>query len=507
MLPALQEQDPWPSLDELVAHDNGSPTTLWLGRRDLPKEQRQDELAADLRRGGLCLIGPNRSGITTALTTVAEAFARQVAPGTRGTVISFDAANHLRAELDQRFANAVSLSMTRLDEVTRCIDQLWLRIRRHLERLSDSADADPQPREAILLLIDGFEVLMRALSAPGGVAVWAGRLAEVLTLGRRAGIYSCISVRGVRDLDRSIITSQATIISLQGHYEDAGTPQEDRRPGFGLDPDGNLVQFFVPAAANPASRFAFDPALAAAFAADRWRQSAVTLPPGRTDLVVGLGIDEIDHNTICVSLIDSQVLVVGAPRSGRTKLLLTLADQLARQAGAPAAYFSPRGLPAGAWSPNIAIVTADQLLELGKISSPGQRAAWLANLGVAQLKDGRIVLLADDSHAVELMENGNTLSQLLPALYRQSLIQPIAVATPTSFSGSNLGSALKTTAIAVHVKPTADPSEFDSGHRVRNVRLRHRPGVIYKKGDVIIQTDDAQHVAHLPELAETVIVP
>ncbi len=507
MLPALEDQDPWPSYAESPPRSRPGSAILWLGRRDLPKQQKQDELVADLGRGGLCLTGPNRSGITTAMVTVAEAFARQVAPDAKATVIAFDAAHQLRDELDKRFENTISLSMTRLDEVTRCVDQLWYRIR---DRMADDADGrDPGLRssESILLLIDGFEVLMRALGAPGGPALWASRLSEVLTLGRRVGIYSCISVRGARDLDRSIITSQAAIISLHGHYEEMNIPQEDRLPGYGLDPDGNLVQFFMPFQADRSRpRIAFDRELAAAFAPDRWRQAEVTPPAYQPDRAAVFGVGEIDHQPCSVPLTDTHVLVIGTPRSGRTKLLLTLAEQLAEQSGAPVAYFSPRDLPGAAGSANIEVITAGQLMDLNKLPTHDKRAAWLAELGVTQLKDGRAVLLADDCYAIGSLENGSTLNTVLGALYTQSLIQPIAVTTP-SVLNTPLLEPLKKSGVTVYLRPRADRSDVDNGYRVRGVPLRHRPGMIYRKGDVIIQTDDMQFVAHMPELVETGIVP
>jgi S-DNA-T family DNA segregation ATPase FtsK/SpoIIIE len=505
MLPALEEQQPVPTRGELFRHGRGSPTILWLGRRDLPKNQRQDELTADLSRGGLCLVGPNRSGITTALVKVAEAFAQQVSPGTRATVISFDAANQLRGELSQRFENTVSLSMTRLDEVTRCIDQLRSLVRSRLTEDLDTAESDGLPAEVILLLVDGFDVLMRTLSAPGGPGLWAGRLAEVLTLGRRAGVYSCIAVRSLRELDRSIVTSQATTIALHAHYEELRTPQDARMPGFGLDPDGNLVQFFVPSPSGNAQSV-FDGELRNRFAPDLWRRTPVGLPPFRTDnLVACLGIEETSYRPYLVSLAESHVLVVGSTRSGRTKLLLTIASQLAAESGAPAAFFTPRGLPQAALSPAIRPVMASELLELGGIPAD-KRMAWLAGLGTAQLKDGRTMLLIDDYQSLDALENSASLKGVLGQLYTQALIQPIAITTVGSLSGT-LIEPMKKSGVTVYLRPAPDRSDVDNGYRVRGIPLRHRPGIVYKTGDVIIQTEDEQVVAHLPELEETDIAP
>ena len=240
VLPRALEEDPVRRAPRSWNRPMSSPAALWLGKRDLPKQQTQDHLIADLSRGGLCVVGPNRSGITTALVTAAEAFERQLSPGARATVICFDAADMLREELERRFENVVSLSLTRMDEVTRAIDQLWTRIQARIAR--DAGTADDR---IVLLLIDGLDALVTGLAATRSM-LWAGRLADILTQGRRVGIYACVSARRLRDLDSALVTSQATIITLHSQYENLTVPQEDRLPGFGLDTDGNLVQIFAP---------------------------------------------------------------------------------------------------------------------------------------------------------------------------------------------------------------------------------------------------------------------
>jgi hypothetical protein len=225
----------------------------------------------------------------------------------------------------------------------------------------------------------------------------------------------------VRDLDRSIITSQAMTIALHGHYEAMETPQDDRLPGYGTDPDGNLVQFFMPTPADAMrSRFPFDRELAARFLPGRWRQLPATLPLIEAgDLVACLGVEETEQRPFRLPLSEAHLLVIGSTRSGRTKLLLTLAEQLEAQARAPVALFSPRGLPPEAHSQSIQLISADQLLELSKVS-PDKRAGWLADLGVAQLKDGRTVLLADDCQAIEALETGAIINRVLGDLYKHS---------------------------------------------------------------------------------------
>ena len=360
----------------------------------------------------------------------------------------------------------------------------------------DHAETEQAREKPILLLIDGFDVLMRSFVS-SKLALWASRVTEVLTLGRGYGIYSSISVRRLRDLDTSTLASQATTVVLHGQYEGLSTPQEERLPGFGIDSEGNLVQLFLPR--DPGTDEAkprFDEELAAFFAPEEWRRTPLARPTS-DELSVALGTDELYHRTFTVSLSETHILIIGGPRSGRTKLLLTLANQLAEQAEAPVAYFSPRGLPGDRLPSSLAAITASELHRI--YGSPGNRASYLAGLGSARLKDGRTLLLVDDCYAIEAMENGNTINAALSSLYRESLVQVIVATAANWIGGSPLTVSLKTSGITAYLKPTADLSEFDSGQRVRGQPLRHRPGMVYAKNDAIIQTDEAQFLVHMPE--------
>jgi hypothetical protein len=86
------------------------------------------------------------------------------------------------------------------------------------------------------------------------------------------------------------------------------------------------------------------------------------------------------------------------------------------------------------------------------------------------------------------------------------MVQPIAVTTAGTLS-PGLVEPIKKSGVTVYLRPTADRADVDNGYRVRGITLRHRPGMVYAAGDVIIQTEDTQFVAHLPELERTGIVP
>jgi hypothetical protein len=66
---------------------------------------------------------------------------------------------------------------------------------------------------------------------------------------------------------------------------------------------------------------------------------------------------------------------------------------------------------------------------------------------------------------------------------------------------------MKKSGVSLYLSPQADRADVDNGYRLRGMKLQHRPGVVYRRGDLIIQTEDAQYVTHLPDLAGTGITP
>lgn len=500
---ALEEHPERPAPDLRKMTPAGQDRRLCLGKRDLPHRQKQDDLVAVLSGGGFCVVGPSRSGLTTALIRAAEAFAvtgdlaADMPAESPVGVVCLDGGDALSAELNARFAHAVTVPLARLDYVTRVIDQLWLIMRARMSE-SQGAAADPgadMARIGILLLIDGFDVLTRSFVS-SRLSLWISRLTDLLTLGRRYGIYSAISARRLRDLDAAVAASQSTVVSLQAQYESGSVPQDERLAGFGLDLDGNLVQIFWRGAPDgQAGKVALNAGLSEFLSPEGWRGMPLRQGPMPTmDLTVSLGVEELRRQEYRVRLRDAPIMVIGGQKSGKTTTLLDIARQARAQSGAPVAYFSPRTLATA--TSDIYLLTPDELVEISAIRDAKERGKYLAGLNVCRLSDNRILLLADDCYDIESLENGNIINNLLSELFRTALVQPVAATTANWVGGAMLTSNLKTTGITVYLKPTADQSDYDAGYRVRGTQLRHRPGMIYQLGDAIIQTEE-QLLVHL----------
>ncbi|WUH93315.1 FtsK/SpoIIIE domain-containing protein [Streptomyces sp. NBC_00433] len=482
---------------------------LAVGLRDLPDRQRQDELRVDLAAGPLAVFGPNQSGRSGALAMLAEAFVGHVRGAAVPSVICFDSAERLGTALRYRFSDAVVVPIARSDHVTRCIDQLWWVMRSRMGRESGEfgidADAPPADRVPVLVLIDGFDTLARSFASSAYVG-WAGKLVELLTLGRRYGIHAGLASRDVRDLDNAIATVISQQVHLQAHDEEAGTAREDRLPGFGLDGQGNLVQLYAPhwaadgvlAADTP--RLPLNTAMAAFLKPDGWRHApstamSATVPGGS---VLSLGVDEIQREPLLVNLSESHLLVVGPSKSGRTTMLRDAVAKLHEATGRRVAVLAAQKPEQWADAAGAHLISASDFLAAPEPA----RAAYFQTLGLCETADGRLLLVIDDAFALESPPGGAELGLTLADLFRRSQLQLMA-ASSAGFLGGMVGAALKGGGTTVYLRPVAIGSDVDDGYRVRGAPLRHRPGAVYVKGDAIVQTDEGQHLIHLGRPAES----
>ncbi|WFE59216.1 FtsK/SpoIIIE domain-containing protein [Micromonospora sp. WMMD712] len=484
-----------PRLRALPRHADGDAeadgrTRVAIGVVDLPHQQTRLTVEADLRRGAVLFTGPNGSGLTTALRTVAEAMAGTTDPARPFTVVCLDGGDRLT----ETIGDVVCCSIARVDLTTTLIDQLWLVLRSRMARVAGQAvPIGYTGRAEILVLIDGFDVLMRALAAPA-TSFWYARLTDLLTAGRRHGIYFALSSRSARDLDATATGALASRIALHEHYDEAGTPAEERLPGFGTNESGNLVQILHPTrdfALRP--RPDLDQDLASFLRSDTWRTTAAC--GGDPDAVV-LGVDEVSRLPVTVPLAEEHLLIVGGSRSGRSTLLHGIADQIAGTTGHRVALV--RGKPVE--EPprdDIVLFGAEEVFALGRLLTAAERREFVAERGLACLPDGRLILLIDDAPLIEKLDNGSSLETALTDLQARSAAQVVAVTSAQAAARSPLTGGMRTSGFTVYLRPGALTSDVDDGWRVRSVSFQHRPGALYSRHDAILQTDFGQHVVHL----------
>jgi len=461
-----------------------------IGLRDMPRLQCQVPLSVDLRRGGVGVVGPNGSGRTESLILIAQAFIDHVAdPGmpaaVTASVVAFDASDTLGTRLNDCFHYAVTIPLSRLDYVTRCVDQLWQVLR---VRMRDGADASAST--PILLLIDGYDVLAREFNA-GALSPWIPKLADLLTLGRRYGLYTALASQAESDIDRTVRNSLGTWVRLHAQYEASEVGQDDRLPGFGLDAEDNLVQLYLAQIVDEEhATIQLEPDIARFLAQENWRDGIPTArvpAPGEVDL----GTQEISRLPLRVNLAETHVLAVGGSGTGKTHLLLDLAHQLARS-GPPVAVFRPRGGRGG--NPDLLPISADEIRQLPTRDGDDIQK-FFRERGVACLPDGRPVLLVDDCHLIAGLQEGGSINAKLEELFRQSQVHVVAAVGP-QWAREGLPGKMKDSGVIVYLKPMLGASEIDDGFRVRGVNLKHRPGISYNRGDVLVQTEDGQLLVH-----------
>lgn len=473
-------------------------SSVAIGLVDLPHLQQQRPLAVDLSDGGICITGPNGSGRSNVLQTIAHSFVSNAVEHMPIGIVCLDAGERLSGWLSSGGAAVTTVQIARTDHVTRVIDQLWLIMRSRMSsEETDSPTIAYDARTPILLLIDGLDVLLRVLGSHIAAA-WYERFVDLLTSGRRHGIYASVASRNLSDLDLALRSTMSATLDLHAHYEAESTPPEERLPGFGLGADGHLFQVFDASLLDHLSSadFTGDEQLSDFLAPEGWRESVQTNDPSLAELSLVIGTSEISRLPVRSWLADDHVLIIGGPRSGRTALLQDFAHQLFDATAKPAGYFS---FSSGA--PSLDESTAVRLSgkDLIDLNTRRERSESMSegDLGLASLPDGRIVILIDDCFAIDTLENGSTVDKALSELHQYSKIQVIAVTTAQSVNKCVLTMSMKSSSATVYLRPSAMASDVDDGWRVRGTTFRHRPGLTYKRGDAIVQIEDGQYIVHL----------
>lgn len=196
-LPALPTQLTLADLALPECTDVGAPVPY--ARADLAEQQQQPDLALDLEGedGHLSIIGAARTGRSTALRTIAAAFALTY-PLDQGHVYAIDAGNGGLAPLRDLPQVGAVVTRTQADETVRLMTRLRAELARRQGVLSAAGfgDAGEQrrasPREQrlprILLLIDSWEGFTSAFEAlDGGFVVESAQV--LLREGASAGIH------------------------------------------------------------------------------------------------------------------------------------------------------------------------------------------------------------------------------------------------------------------------------------------------------------------------------
>ena len=339
-------RSPWrPPLPALLTRADLDPpahsAAVALGRIDLPDEQRQDCFDVDLRSSGSLLVaGAARSGRTSALVSLAIGAGMSFSPVDLHLQV-IDAGGDLAGAIRLLPHCASVLGPAEVDLAPTLLTRL---ARAAAERLTPPGRA-VDPSHIVLVLIDGWDLACAALS-DAAAAVGTDALLSLLRLAPSAGY--AVAVTG----DRALLAPRFAggfgerLLLRLSDGQDAGAvgvPAQD--VARGLPPgravratDGTLVQLALPAESAEAVR------TDVAAAALRWR-AAVPGPspvrvrplpqcvrleelpaaPGR--LALGLAGDDPAPVVADPFAGPARWLVAGPPRSGRSTLLRSLAEQ------------------------------------------------------------------------------------------------------------------------------------------------------------------------------------
>jgi hypothetical protein len=433
--------------------------------------------------------------------TCLESFQTAAGHDGRFGVVALDGMGELSEKLRSTIGeSAACFPLTNIDDVTRCIDQLWLIMHSRKARLHLASEWAPQPDLPILLLIDGYDILTRAFASSALLPAFE-KLQELLIEGRRFGIYHCAAGQSERDFGHALTAAQSEVIALHRHYGEDETPVDERLPGFGLDSRNALVQVYMPQLGAHHGVPQADTRLAEFLDPNGWRSrlSAAAVPgvTARAGVWCSIGTQEVERTQFEVDLSATYILIVGSGKSGRSTLLADLARQVTDRLNSRVAVLQPRGLQEGGRFDSRHVVYLDsQLIRELRDRDQVPREELLHSLGLKAMPDGRLPVFVDDCYAIDGMPGGNGINNDLADLQREAFIQPVAVTAAVWIGASPLTGAMKS-GVTVYMKPASSTSDMDDGLRVRGISLRHRPGMAYAPGDVIIQTEERQFIVHL----------
>ena len=379
---------PWlaPLPEIVVAAPNGdAPLRVTVGVRDLPARQSREPYVVDLSTfGHLVIAGSARTGRTTALRTIAGAFARVTSvadlhlyafDGTGGSLAGVGSLPHCGAVISnhepqraRRLISMLTAELTRRQTILATQGFSGVAEQRRL-------GTDPLPHVA--LLIDGWEAFNTAFDEVDSGAVIDG-VFRVLREGAAAGLHVFITAdRGglVGRLTSTVENRLVLRLADRGDFALIGLPARSvpqNLPAGRCFLAHDLVETQLCLLGADASGPAQLTELAAIAATAAERDADVPAPrrPRRVDelpsrvalgdltrrapmqhtgeVVLGVGGDELD--AVRIDLLESGpgFVVAGPPRSGRSTALATIAIGL-RAAGWHTVAVTARPSPLGAF--------------------------------------------------------------------------------------------------------------------------------------------------------------
>lgn len=416
----------WPEplgerVDIAMAGVRGS--VLEVALADDPDRQRQIPVGWDLRRGNLMLVGIPGSGTSTTLTTIALTLGASYSPHDLDLLV-LDLGSRDLAPLEQLPHTAAYVGSGPSAR------EQQIRFMKHLRAELERRRSTPGPHRSTVVLIDGFAALREEYDDMDGLKLLEG-LYRVYADGPELGIWTVIATSRAKAVPSAVdeVTTQKWLFRLADRYDytSAGlSPKEIPPPVPGRCVVAELkLQAHVATPSVPREQ-------AVAAVAARWpgagRKAPVvgSLPTSVTAATLGaspslggepwripIGIGEAELGPAYLETYQGEhILVAGTARSGKSSLLVGLAELL--KAGPDPVQVW--GL-CGRRSP---LATCSSLDRVGV--GEDQAAAIVA---AARVATGRVVLLvddaldfADDSEAISGLIDGRTQDLLIVAAGR-----------------------------------------------------------------------------------------